>query len=214
MYWRPAHALQADSVIGSFAKVACSYNGSMADHELTVTKSDMVQVLDVGSQNMYYVRKDCVDTGSHQLGWLPAYVIGLRNQEEAPLKYVIVTRPVCASVLRIFRRNNKNFIHMYMDLCKYLLLLAENCLICAYINRASPAATRIKKRLRNIPASVKRRSTRVLAAKERYALHVTSLCWLADCYGSCKLTDYIEDIILRVQVHWKMLFLCMHFYVF
>ena len=67
----------------------------MADHELTVTKSDMVQVLDVGSQNMYYVRKDCVDTGSHQLGWLPAYVIGLRNQEEAPLKYVICASRCC-----------------------------------------------------------------------------------------------------------------------
>lgn len=60
----------------------CSYNGVTEKQELTVLKSDTVQILDTKPPNMYWVRRDCVESGRHDDGWLPAYVIGMRNQLE------------------------------------------------------------------------------------------------------------------------------------
>ena len=58
-------------------KVALVYS-AQRDDDLSVSKGDTVQILDVGSHNVYQVKQE---TGLE--GWLPAYVIGQRDHEDS-----------------------------------------------------------------------------------------------------------------------------------
>ena len=75
--------VQGDNpLIGAFAKVACSYNGAQEAGELTVERGDTVQVCDTAAHNKYLVRRDDLEHACYTEGWLPAYVLGLRNVED------------------------------------------------------------------------------------------------------------------------------------
>ena len=79
--------LQEQVIEGSFAKVACKFSVvSETGTELTLVKGDTVQVVQTGAHATFNVKKFISDTCSHQEGWVPAYVIGMRGSDETQSK--------------------------------------------------------------------------------------------------------------------------------
>ena len=83
---------QENSVEGSFAKVVCKFSAvSETGAELSLDKSDTVQIMQTGAQCTYNVRKYVADTCTYQEGWIPAYVIGLRGPDNTQSRYLLLS---------------------------------------------------------------------------------------------------------------------------